>query len=1068
MKKLLLLMLATVSFSINASSQETAYVPGDIIVQMKPGYDVHKLEQSLQTWQGKTTRLEIRKELSAPLRIWLMHFDFEEIGEIALLEAMRRQSGVQEAQLNHLITLRETIPNDPLFDQQWQWVNTGQGGGTPDADVDADLAWDITTGGTTSDGREIVVCIVEGGNLNHPDLQGNLWVNQEEIPGNGIDDDGNGYVDDYKGWNTVTDTDDVAPESHGTTVGGMIGAKGNNGQYVTGINWDVKLMYVGRGSLTEANVIEAYTYPLVMRRRYNQSGGTQGAFVVATNSSWGIDNGKPENSPLWCAFYDSLGVEGILSCGSTSNSNVNVDIVGDLPTGCTSEYLVSVTASNRNDVRTFSGYGTTSVDLAAPGESIVSLSLNGGPTTTSGTSFASPLTAGVIALLYSAPCNGLGQRAILDPAGTAMLVRDALFNGVDVKPNLVGEVKTGGRVNAYNSLLLLLQSCGPCPNPFSITLQHVIDTTATLSWASTDSTLQTNLRWHLAGDTTWNLEQNITSPFTFTGLTACTQYEFQLEDICADTTSGYTDSIIFKTDGCCEPPAVLEVSSVTFTGAQVTWNSVYAANSYNLLLSFAQGEMLIENLTDTVYVLADLDSCTHYQVSIRTVCDTGWTDFSLPISFKTFGCGACTDLAYCSSASTDASEEWIANVSIGDLDNASGSDSGYGDFTGLSTDFETYKSYSLSLSPGYLAGNYNEAWGVWIDFNQDGDFSDPGEKVFTGAASNSTVTGSFSVPGTALPGLTRMRIIMRYNVQPAACNTYNFGETEDYCVNIIPGTPPDCHAPEGLSVAGISFTEAFLAWNAVGDALSYECRYRKTGTGNWTTLVVSDTAKALNNLEVCTEYEFQVRAACAGVTGDWSASFAFATDCYPPCNDVPIGLDTSSVAYTAAQLHWSKVGGALKYKLGWKNALDPNYTIVLVSDTTFTLSGLVACTVYQFRVRAVCLGEVESEPSEVFEFVTACVLGTDDLKGDLQEVSVFPNPFGNEISVSFSLRRSQELRLDLYDARGQRLYTFTGTYPGGNSQLRIGTAQTGELPAGVYFVKIADGKGYSVRKVVKE
>ncbi len=1069
MKKLILTALTGLFFFLSAPAQQLDRVLGDIIVQMNHNKDVHKLERSLQTFQAKPTQLRVERELSSPLRIWLLSFDFTTIDETALLYEIRRHPDVQEAQLNHLIHERETTPDDPMFGQQWQWVNTGQNGGTPDADVDADLAWDITTGGTTAIGQEIVVCIVEGGNLNHPDLKDNIWVNQAEIPGNGIDDDGNGYVDDYKGWNTPAGNGNIPSESHGTTVGGMIGAKGNNGLMVTGINWDIKLMYVAYGSANEANVIAAYSYPYIMRRMFNQSGGTEGAFVVATNSSWGIDNGKPENSPLWCAFYDSLGVEGILSCGSTSNSNVNIDVVGDLPTACPSEYLISVTASNRNDVRTFSGYGLINVDVAAPGENIVSISQTGAPTTTSGTSFASPLTAGIIGLLYSAPCSSIGAQAIGDPAGTALLIRDALFAGVDVKPNLVTEIKTGGRVNAFNSLMILQQSCGPCPKPYGMTLTEVVDTTALLSWKSTDSTLTTNLRWRSVGDSAWILVENAESPFLFTGLLACSEYEFQLEDFCADTTSGEMNPYIFKTDGCCEAPAELTVSSITKTEAVANWTPVYAAGSYNLQLSSPDTTILLEGLVETSFDFIDLEECTEYVLAVQTVCDTGLTDFSIPVIFKTFGCGACKDLTYCNSSASNVGEEWIAEVSIGPLNNSSGMDDGYGDYTGDPVELETYNAYPVLLTPGFIGSSFPEGWAVWIDYNQDGDFNDPGEKVFdSGSPKTAPASGQIVVPGAALPGLTRLRVVMRFSASPASCNAYNFGETEDYCVVIVPGQAPDCHAPVGLEAYDIGFNNAAFQWNKVGDAQSYELRYRIEGNVNWSALTVGDTTRAVSNLQACSDYEVQVRALCLGATGDWSNLLSFSTDCYPPCENIPTGLDTSAVSKNSVRLHWNSAENALKYRIGYRKAGAPGYSLILAQDTAYVLSGLSECTDYQFIVRSICVGEVESESSDVFDFRTECTVGTEDLAGNLSGVGVFPNPFNSKITATFNLRLQQEVFFELFDARGQRISASSGVFPAGENRFTMNPTQTGALPSGVYLLKMAVGNGYVVRKLMKE
>jgi len=311
-----------------------------------------------------------------------------------------------------------------------------------------------------------VVCVLEGGgaNYNHVDLIENHWTNTAEIDGNGIDDDGNGYIDDVNGWNTTAGNDAVAAGGHGTAVSGMIGAKGNNGNGGAGVNWDVKIMQVDMGALTEAEVIAAYDYPLTMRTLFNNSNGAEGAFVVATNASWGIDGANPDNYPVWCAYYDTIGAAGILNCGATTNSNFNVDTGGDMPTAFSSQYMIGITATNSSDVRTFSGFGPINIDLAAPGEAVFLPSGTTGYSSTSGTSFASPCVAGAIALLYSAPCSDIASQAISSPQNTADLVKQYIFDGVDQVPNLAGEVGTGGRLNVRNSLDLLINGCGPLPD----------------------------------------------------------------------------------------------------------------------------------------------------------------------------------------------------------------------------------------------------------------------------------------------------------------------------------------------------------------------------------------------------------------------------------------------------------------------------------------------------------------------------------------------------------------------------------------------------------------------------
>ena len=434
---------------ITATAQSEPHLEGEFIVMFHKSVDV----KAFASEKG----IRWSEQLSGLSHIHLFRsggsLDDEKV--LRLLSSDKR---VEAAQFNHVVQKRETVPNDPSFAQQWHHVQSG------DHDIDSDLAWDITTGGTTAAGDRIVVAVLEGGgsNYNHVDLIDNHWTNDAEVPGNGIDDDGNGFVDDYNGWNSGSNNDAIGAGGHGTSVSGMIGAVGNNGNGGAGVNWDVEIMQVDMGGgLTESNVIAAYNYPYTMRDLYNASNGASGAFVVATNASWGIDGANPANYPVWCAYYDDLGAVGILNCGATANNNVNIDVVGDMPTGCGSDYMVGVTATNSSDVRTFSGYGATTIDLGAPGESVYLPSGSSGYGNTSGTSFASPCVAGAIAMVYSAPCADLASSAVVTPQAAADAVRGFILDGVDVVDNLIGETVTGGRLNVRNALDLAIGACNP-------------------------------------------------------------------------------------------------------------------------------------------------------------------------------------------------------------------------------------------------------------------------------------------------------------------------------------------------------------------------------------------------------------------------------------------------------------------------------------------------------------------------------------------------------------------------------------------------------------------------------
>ncbi len=604
----------------NIQAQQLDHILGDVLIQIPDKATPDNLVRELQNFNGNPTSLIVVRKLRTVRNIWLLNFDHNQINENHFLAFLRDHRSVELAQFNHLLTERQTIPDDPQFFQQWHWVNDGSGNGTFDADVDADLAWDITTGGTTIQGDEIVVCVMEGANRNHEDLQGNLWFNPYEIPGDNIDNDNNGYIDDIGGWNNAQNNGNIPTSGHGTAVSGMIGAKGNNNLGVTGINWNVKIMHVNVGSLNDANVMEAYTYPLIMRRKYNESGGAEGAFVVATNASWGIDGGQPSEAPLWCNIYDDLGAEGVLNCGATANVDWDIDAVGDLPTACPSEFMVSVTATNNSDLRTFSAYGLNHVDLGAPGSNVYTLSGNG-YNSTSGTSFASPLTAGVIALLYSAPCNNIGQLALSDPQGAALLIRDYLFNGVDPTPQLQLETVTGGRVNVFNSLQLLMQDCGGCSVPYALNATNVIDTSALLSWYQADSVISVELRYRLADDTTWTIVQDAVSPFLLSGLAGCDDYVFQVAGMCGDTSTAFSDSFAFSTEGCCFAPGNIIINPISDDEIEIVWDSAYAALGY--IVHF-KDQNATEWNSQTVNVssaaFGDLSVCTIYEFELATLC----------------------------------------------------------------------------------------------------------------------------------------------------------------------------------------------------------------------------------------------------------------------------------------------------------------------------------------------------------------------------------------------------------------------------------------------------------------
>ncbi len=513
-------MLITLLFTTrDIQAQNTIYPSNEILVKVSSNLDeteVNNLQQSLGVnslntfnsgamhWQLAGTTI-IENDTLVGLEEFVAyhqnHPDFEYI------------------EPNYFVSLSDLNdappqPNDPSFQQLWPLHNTGQTGGTPDADIDALEAWNESKGDSS-----IVVGVIDSGvDWRHPDLIDNIWQNLGEDadgdghvlewngsqwvfdPGdeNGIDDDGNGFADDYVGWDfTNNDNNPMDDYGHGTHISGTIAARGNNSIGITGVSWYAQIMALkftdskGNGSTT--NAIKALQYALDMNAHL-------------TNNSWG----NPEASEALYAAIQKANEENQLFITAAGNNEINIENKAYYPVSFDLDNIIGVAATDASDqLASFSNYGAKSVDITAPGVGIYSTFPSNSYASLEGTSMATPHIAGACALIWS-----------VYPNYSAIEVKNKLLNGVDKLPQLEEKCLSGGRLNLAKSL------------NFCQTLQPSFDffeDNQTLYFQVNNKSFGLSYEWGFGDNSGFNTEKNPTHTFNTTGL-----YEvcLTLTDVC--------------------------------------------------------------------------------------------------------------------------------------------------------------------------------------------------------------------------------------------------------------------------------------------------------------------------------------------------------------------------------------------------------------------------------------------------------------------------------------------------------------------------------------------------------
>ena len=684
---------------------------------------------------------------------------------------------------------REIIPNDPSYGSQYHHPL-----------MQNDLAWDFTYGNP-----DIVLGITDDGvAISHSDLSTNIWVNPGEIAGNGIDDDGNGYVDDVNGWDFSSGNNNPNPNSsfddHGTHVSGICAGRTDNATGIAGVSGHstiLPLQFYGAGEWTAAVCNETFTYA-----------ADNGANVV--NTSYNINGWVGD--PVFTAGMQYMHDAGVLHFNSGGNgSELN-------PARQAFHQTLLTVSTNASDVKSgFSNYGT-GMDISAPGSDIYSTITNNGYGFKSGTSMAAPNAAGAAALIWSANPGWNSYQVAAQLLATADDIDGA-------NPSYAG-LLGAGRVNTYSAMSTtlgppVLESTEGMPaegstvfpdeaDEFTVAFSQVMDPATVnnsanfeMRAAGPDNTFGTGddvLYTLTTGTNNYMLGTNyltfeVSGPpfidgfhrirFVSGGLT--NPFGTSLDG--DENGTGGDDFIRNFTIGIPPPIADFEASNtspvpdadVIFTdlsyGAPSEWTWTITPETF----SFINGTNA--NSQNPEVEFAEFG---FYSVTLE-VTNVAGSDIEVKADYiNVIPC------AYCPAEANNGTEEWISNVTFNTIDNSSEAATGYTDYSYITTEVDPGSTHEISISCG-STGTWTENYWVYFDWNQDCDFDDAGESYDLGETNGpGTLTTSVVVPGDAVPGSVRMRAFLKFSSDPtSACEDgFSYGEVEDYTV-IVEGTLSD-------------------------------------------------------------------------------------------------------------------------------------------------------------------------------------------------------------------------------------------------------------------------------------
>lgn len=917
-------------------------------------------------------------------------------------------------------------PNDPRFNEQWHYLNTGQQNGTAGKDIKLTDAWEIEKGHT-----DVIVAIIDGGiQINHPDLQGNMW--------SGI------------GYNFVNNSSTIEPHNHGTHVAGTVAGINNNALGIAGVAG-------GSGLNDGVRLMSCQVF----------SASSQGGFATApiyaadngaaiSQNSWGYTSPNVfEQSQLDAIdYFNQNGGGTVLDGGITIFAAGNSNSSGLYYPGCYSSAL-SVAATNNNDVKSWYSNFDTWVDISAPGgetntvneRGVLSTLINNSYGFYQGTSMACPHVSGVAALLIS---NAHRNNLTLTNAHIWSLLVTNVDDHYPSNPTFVGKMGSG-RLNALMALQALqaFYTTDPPATPTGLLAENIKFSSARLKWNQTPGALSYQiLVKSLEGE--WD---TLTTNFTFitvTGLTEETTYQWMVRGINNNGEGEFAIGENFTTTEFfltyCESSGN-SVSDEWIAGVQINaFTNNSGAQGYTDFTNLSIN--LIAGATNNITLTPGFSSST-YQEYWRV-----WIDLNMDGEFTpdeaVFAPQNSSNTAI--SGTFSLADELPAmttrmriSMKYGSTPDPCGTFS-YGeveDYTvviepssteppltpeNLTASQITPNSFKLTWTVSAGASSYElqirEADGEWQSYT----------------ANTASYTANSLAPSTT------------YQAKVRAANNAGTSEYTDFIEITTLIAAPD--APSGLTVDQITATSALLAWQMATGAQSYEIRIRPVG-GNWTLIETEQTNWQVEELTPETTYQWQVRASNTTGQSAYSTSSSFTTPPagYPPMP--PSNLIAANITNVKATLSWDPVNETLSYDIFVKADGSEEWTEYSSEEPLFELTGLTPSTEYTWKVRGTNTFGT-GDFSDTQSFTTESGVGINMLSQD--NVKLYPNPSNGLLYIECDCENQKIIRIS--NPEGQIVMeakTFNNAF----------LLDINHLSNGIYFISIENNNQKVVRRLIK-